>query len=431
MGTWTTPTRLALIAALAAIGCTDDTALEEAKQWYNPWFHEAVDNALTPTTEGELAEVAGGVVERTDIPAEPTLEPNSSLPYHDSNSGPDTRVVVIKVKQGETLGLYSKWSGIPSDELRALNEMKRRGFRAGKPFRLLLDSEGWRRFETARAEHFTAQEKAFFTRNEVTELGQYTVKKNDSLGQIAKSHGNIPVWLLRKFNASYNKKTLKVGAVLLIPKLENFAEGSEEAAEQLWANTTNGASSASHDSTSTANVATSPASRGALTKSALLQSTGLDIKVVRNETVGHYSRWSGLTLQSIRTANPTLNPDLIQAGQSIHLPMSDARIADFYQKRRQFHGPRTPKVDPTPTTTKTAATTKPVALPAPAQPLQKHRVASGETAWAIAVKRYKISLSKLQRANPGKNLDRLHEGDVLNIPATVKRPGGASTNRTP
>jgi LysM repeat protein len=409
--------------------------LEEAKHWYNPWFQEgaeAVENTLAPTTEAESPEIAGGVVGAEGVPVEPTLQPNSSLPYHDSNSGPDTRVVVIKIKRGETLGLYSKWSGIPSDELRALNEMKRSGFRAGKPFRLLLDSVGWRTFETARAEHFTTQEKAFFSRNEVTELAQYTVQKNDSIGKIAKTHGHIPVWLLRKFNASYNKKTLKVGAVLLVPKLKNFGEGTEEAAERLWADAPNDDKSGAPHSTPTARAAKSPTSHAAPTKTAFIESTGLDIKVVRNETVGHYSGWSGLSLQSILSANPSLNPDLIQAGQSIHMPMPDARIADFYQKRRLFHGPRTPKAAPNTTVAKAEAVTKPSpAVPAPPTPLQKHRVASGETAWAIAVKRYKISLTKLQRANPGKNLDRLHEGDILNIPGTVRRPGGSSSNRTP
>jgi len=436
MRTRTTRVAMVIVATLWASGCTEQADLEEAKQWYQPWFSEAeervemtLDSAFNGT-ELDLSTVAGGAVEEDPAPAQ--LQ-NPALSYDVPETGPDARIVTIKIKRGETLGLYSKWSSIPIDELRALNEMKRGSFNAGKPFRLLLDSEGWRSFEAKRSEHFTTQEKMFFTQNEVTELQRYTIRKNDTISKISKAHNNVPVWLLQKFNASFNLARLRVGDELLVPSLDQV--GQNEAAEQLWAsNKPTAGEKLPSARQAVGDVTRKPAPIAAAPKSTRSipeNPTGLDVKVVRNETVGHYSQWSGLSIQAIKNANSSLNPDRIQLGQTIHLPMRDTIISEFYQARRKFHG--TPTAAAAPSKTADAEPTTPVATPTPKTPtpIQTHRVASGETAWAIATKRYKITLSRLQRANPNKNLDRLREGDVLKIPALAQTPGGSSVIPAP
>jgi LysM repeat protein len=491
----------ALLSAGLSLGCSDEVDLEAAAEWYQPFFADP-EQALLEPAEGAfepLADepLAAALVEPGpyDDEAAVAAEPNEAAMG-------EARLVVIKVQRGETVPLFSKWAGIPTEELRALNQMgKRRNLRIGAAFNLMLDPAAYRRFSESRTNHFTQLEKEFFAKFEVVRLERYEITRGDNIWKISKLHESVPVWVLEKFNSNVDLSKLKVGDELLVPVLNEVVAATDlfgpEAEE--------GAKGA---------IAGKPAAKKAKPE-VREDEGGIQVTVGRNETVGHYAKWCGCSVKKIKAVNPDLNPDRIRMGQQVLIPLKDSRLAHFWTKRRRFNGTKAPaeiapvrkpraaaaakapKKPARPAAAKkpvkpgkaskaaVAATVKPAAKPSkavrsiksatpaklakpegqavaageksgagadskkPAAPKQaqvakapaklapakpsfvRHTVADGETAWKIAVRRYKISLQALRRANPGKDLDRLSVGQVLTIPVKLRQPGGGSVHRTP
>jgi LysM repeat protein len=121
------------------------------------------------------------------------------------------------------------------------------------------------------------------------------------------------------------------------------------------------------------------------------------VTVRSGDTLGRYASRHGVSVESILRANPGLNPRNMQLGQSIVIPggavQPAPRVASAsgqdYELRDGASGSRR---------------------------YTTHVVRSGETAWAIAVKKYGIGPGDLAAANPEINLDRLQPGTVLRVP---------------
>ena len=126
------------------------------------------------------------------------------------------------------------------------------------------------------------------------------------------------------------------------------------------------------------------------------------MEVLSGESLSHYSAWSGVSVQRIMETNGLTDPNRLRLGQKMKLPLQDEAIEVFYSKRKGFLEKRG------------AEPTQIAGHAAP--PWKTHRVASGESAWVIAVQRYGISLSALAKSNPNVNLERLQPGMVLRIP---------------
>jgi LysM repeat protein len=158
--------------------------------------------------------------------------------------------------------------------------------------------------------------------------------------------------------------------------------------------------------------------------------TTRQVLVKRGETLGHLAGWAGMSVADIAAANPGLDPNRVEVGKKVSLPLTDLAYADFVLARAGAR-PASPVVAPAPRPEVTAlAAAEPArpALPAariapapapvvpkPVVSARSHKVQSGEIASAIAA-RYKVSLAALARANPGKNLDKLYVGNTLAIP---------------
>ncbi len=447
-------------------GCSDKDALEDAAQWYHPWYVE-LDEELDPQLLDLEEEPDNPEFDEPLVDVSDPAEAAEIAEMADDSATAEARLVTIKVQRGETVQMYSAWSKVPVEELKALNQMTRRNnLRIGQPFQIMLAPIAYRAFTESRTEHFNQQEKGFFSRFEVVKLDRYTVKRGDNIWKISKGHDGVPVWVLEKFNSNLNLAKLKVGEELLIPVLNELASGDSTASKELFASA----------------GAQKPGAKPNQPKAAKPQraegAEGITVTVARNETLGHYAKWAKVSLKQIGAANEGINMNVIRLGQKIRLPIPDAKLANFYRKRRRFNGtpppaniapvrkpkavatakkPVKPKADavadkvadpraaakPKPVEKPSnavdsiadleAPTPKPKAKPrkAAAPTWLKHRVAAGETAWVIAIQRYQISLQALRSANPGKNLDRLRAGDVLTIPVQASQPGAGSSRRAP
>ena len=469
-----------IVLALAIIACAEEETSGEASAWYQPWFIEP----SSPTIDDESEHTAMQPVihqEEVEWTEDSPLEPADLEPTIDLEPAGAARLVTITVRRGETIQMYSGWSEVSIQELTEQNEMgRRRNLRIGRAFRLHLTPQAYRQFMERRAQHFTKLERDFFARYEVVRLLKYTVQRGDNIWKISRSHGRVPPWVLERFNATNDLSHLQPGEELLVPVLTELAAGESTAAEALWAD----GSTPSPDSDEETTM--SPMEQADATDDT---APGITVRVARNETLSHYSSWGGLQVSDIIRANPGMNQNVIRLGQKIRLPVADGTLASFYRKRRQFNGTRAPAniapIRPTRAAAASQADVRPPptapapspaqaiaannavapsetppdenesqqtpdnanqatapeeppaptavaeAAEAPLEDLQQHIVRAGETAWVIAIRKYKISLGALRRANPNVDLDHLRVGDVLNVPATVNRPGGNGQERLP
>ena len=55
------------------------------------------------------------------------------------------------------------------------------------------------------------------------------------------------------------------------------------------------------------------------------------------ETLGHFSDWSGVSLNNVLVLNGWINPKRLQVGQRIILPLDEKGLKEFIFKRKAFH----------------------------------------------------------------------------------------------
>lgn len=435
-----------LTTALAA--CSDKEASQEAQRWYKPWFGQAGGEAeadeAAPATSEEAASDEAEPTEASDLPegeevaGEPALgaEPGAAKPALEEESH-EARLVTIKVKRGETVQAYAKWSGVPEEDLRTLNKVEgKKGLRIGAPFQLMLDPPTYRKFEQAREEQLDKLEKDFFGRFEVVRLAKYAVKKGDNVWTVSKLHDNVPVWLIEKFNATTDMNALAVGSEVLVPVIQELALPGATAAGQLFPDGKAPPAVPVAAAPIVADKAVKPVAAPKPAAPPEPAFRGLVVQVARKETFGLYSAWAGVKIADIQIANPGVSSSRLVVGQKIRVPVPDKRMADFYRERRKFNGTPPPAdVAPLREPPTVAAARPPRAgqpTREPAKPaFRQHKVARGENAWVLATKRYKIPLTELKRMNPGKDLEALKVGDVIQVPAKASRPGGPRSVHTP
>ena len=437
------------VLLLIVISCGEEGDQEDAARWYKPWFVQVeeslTDLDLLDDDEGQADPTEEPLVfEDDEIAAadESASAPVESEPAEPLEPAGEAREVTIEVKRGETMPLYSKWSGLSMEVLSKANDGKR-GLRARQAYQMTMTPGQFRRFEEARTTYHLDKEKEFFTRYEVSRLERYKVIRGDNVWRIAKLHDKLPVWVLERFNSNVNMARLKIGEELIVPVLAEIAPAGSSAAKQLWASADD-----AKDKAPEAVLATKKTAKQKDKRTSSEPQKGVVVRVSKKETMGHYAKWARIKVSKLLEANPGIKPNLLRLGQKVRVPVSDKRLARFYTARRKFNGTPPPADMPSMVVKKQVA---PVAQPAPRAPAPdkvppapviakakkkkkkviRHKVSAGESAWKIAVKRYGISLGELRLANPEKDLSRLRVGDVLHIPVKPSKPGGSGAVKTP
>ena len=127
----------------------------------------------------------------------------------------------IQVQVEETLGHYAEWLEISAAEIRRLN-----GFRYGKPIRINqsilvpLRRVTKEEFEEKRFEFHKELAEDFFAAYRVEKVQTYTVKKGDNIWTLSKDQFEVPLWLIKKYNAHLDFNTLLPSQKILIPIIE-------------------------------------------------------------------------------------------------------------------------------------------------------------------------------------------------------------------
>jgi membrane-bound lytic murein transglycosylase D len=129
----------------------------------------------------------------------------------------------IRVEVEETLGHYAEWLGITAWEIRRLN-----GFPYGKAIliaqqiKIPLYRVSKEEFEEKRFEFHKELAEDFFASFRVEKVQTYTVKSGDNIWTLSKERFEVPLWLIKKYNAHLDFSTLHPSQELLIPIVEKI-----------------------------------------------------------------------------------------------------------------------------------------------------------------------------------------------------------------
>ncbi len=134
------------------------------------------------------------------------------------------RIGSIQVQVEETLGHYAEWLEISAGEIRRLNRLN-----YGKPIRINesitipLRRVTKEAFEEKRFEFHKKLAEDFFASFRVEKVQTYTIKRGDNIWTLSKEQFEVPLWLIKKYNAHVDFSALYPSQKLLIPIIEKIA----------------------------------------------------------------------------------------------------------------------------------------------------------------------------------------------------------------
>jgi len=126
-------------------------------------------------------------------------------------------VGVIQIDFDETLSHIADWARISVNELRRVNNLRRRSIRVHQkikvPFRRVRPQE----FEEKRQEYHKVIQEDFYNNYRVEKVVIRNVKKGETLWEICNDIYTIPLWLLGNYNPDKNIHSLSIGQPIVIP----------------------------------------------------------------------------------------------------------------------------------------------------------------------------------------------------------------------
>jgi membrane-bound lytic murein transglycosylase D len=131
------------------------------------------------------------------------------------------QVGTIRVEVEETLGHYAEWLNVPAREIRRLN-----GFRYGRALHLNqkikipLHRVTREEFVEKRFEHHQELAEDFFASYRVERVMTYSIKKGDNIWTLSYQEFEVPLWLIKRYNAGVDFSALIPSQKLLIPIIE-------------------------------------------------------------------------------------------------------------------------------------------------------------------------------------------------------------------
>lgn len=127
----------------------------------------------------------------------------------------------IEVQASETLGHYADWLGIRAWDVRRLNAMQFRDpVIIGERLRLAFSEVDIEEFELKRREFHSNLQSQFFASYRIQGAENYTVRRNDNIGTIARNRYSTPVWLIRQYNPGLDFSRIQIGQEIVFPLLE-------------------------------------------------------------------------------------------------------------------------------------------------------------------------------------------------------------------
>lgn len=177
-----------------------------------------------PIESPDDSKVAQDVAPAVEVAAAPTDQPgsdNTQLAIIRTFHKGGVLYGTIKVAPEETIGHYAEWLKLSSSEIRKANRKK-----YGVPIQtdqelvLPLSKVTQQDFEEKRIEFHREIEEDFFAAYHVADVTEYQIQKGDTIWKICYEKLDLPLWLLKKYNASLDFNSLKPNQKLLVPELD-------------------------------------------------------------------------------------------------------------------------------------------------------------------------------------------------------------------
>lgn len=179
---------------------------------------------MTPKSSHPLKTATADQHEPEPVSIEPSLNPEivqGNLAVRHIRTQNGRLIGIIRVEVEETLGHYAEWLEVSAGEIRRLN-----GFRYGEPIRINeaikipMSRVTKAEFEEKRYEYHKELAEDFFASYRVEKVQIYTIKRGDNIWTLSKVHFEVPLWLIKKFNAHLDFGALRPAQELKIPIIE-------------------------------------------------------------------------------------------------------------------------------------------------------------------------------------------------------------------
>jgi membrane-bound lytic murein transglycosylase D len=147
----------------------------------------------------------------------PVAAPTGNTDTTDYGVRADNTVIV---QAAETLGHFADWSGVSSQELRALNKLHKNAMvTLGHKVKLDFSRVNAEQFAAARREYHHHLQEEYFAAHRIAGTEDYAVKRGDSLWVIAEHHDDLPVWLVAQYNPDVDFNDMRPGTVITLPRV--------------------------------------------------------------------------------------------------------------------------------------------------------------------------------------------------------------------
>jgi len=130
-------------------------------------------------------------------------------------------VGAIRVEVEETLGHYAEWLGVPARKLRQLNGFEYgRTLHLNQKIKIPLHRVAKEEFEEKRFEYHQELAENFFSSYRIDKILTYSIKRGDNIWTLSRREFEVPLWLIKRYNANVDFNALIPSQKLLIPVVE-------------------------------------------------------------------------------------------------------------------------------------------------------------------------------------------------------------------
>ena len=264
-----------------------------------------------------------------------------------------------------------------------------------------------------------------FSRQIVEQLsaGGYKVRKGDTLSGIAHRAG-VSTRELMELNGISNPNRIYVGQRLQIPSKTSLVAVADLPATEMKDNDSSVIKPVDQNvkddfesitpegPMAPENVAATNTARNrsysplltSILPGNITKPQGNKIKVVSDETIGHYADWLEVVTQHLRNINALSFNEEIRVGQTIQLTFHNIDAEEFHRRRLEYHqGIREDFYQRFHVDT-----------------IKTHIVSPGENIWVLCKEMYEVPLWLAIEYNSGKNLEKLKVGEFLLFPILIR-----------
>ena len=212
-----TPSEIERGAPVAAVKLGSEADAMQASEAFTGEL-ALVDEAAVDI-DAVAEEVATATSDTTPVESDAELaEALSADPADYSVASDDS----IEVQATETLGHYADWLAVRAWDVRRLNGMAYSDpVIVGKRLTLSFTKVSRPEFERRRKDYHSTLQREFFAQYRIRDVEEYTIRRNENIGTIARNRYSAPLWLVRQYNPELDFNRIQIGQKVVFPLLQS------------------------------------------------------------------------------------------------------------------------------------------------------------------------------------------------------------------